>query len=332
VPAQADVEILGDSLYTTQLFYSGAGSAPVLELYGPSRARLGSFRIDGRNQAASLVRIDRADQAGGQIRMENSAIGQWHGALDHALVVDRLAESNVDLYVVDLAAYSGTPLQVYGAGGAGRVALYNSAPGVETVTAGIPLVEVFDGARLTLFDTWYEGPSARVLQLGPQHAGNLLFWNFNMSVHEWDGTPLAPFVEVDGFHGQLGILTTILNPFGHAERNLQVLSEAGDTQVLCLGLEAFYDQMEGVPPYFYRNGSGGQVSFAHSSWMRNGEGQFPIDDVGDVVSDGALQQLFDNARAAAPHPPASVPWEATDVRIHQLSATGASVGIFVTTD
>jgi hypothetical protein len=164
VPANADVQIIGDGS-TTQLQWGGAqGSSPVIQLAGPSRAILRDFMIQTYGKSAG-IQVDNADQTGARIFMEQATLTR---GLTAGLLVDQLDNAVVELHdfypsQTSIApAVTGTGLKVVGGANA---AAGNPQGGKTSVFAGATsndylTFEVISGGRLLANDLWYEGPNA----------------------------------------------------------------------------------------------------------------------------------------------------------------------------
>ena len=164
VPANADVQIIGDGC-TTQLQWGGAqGSSPVIRLAGPSRAILRDFMIQTYGKSAG-IQVDSADQIGARIFMEQATLTR---GLTAGLLVDQLDNAVVELHdfypsQTSIApAVTGTGLKVVGGASA---AAGNPQGGKTSVFAGATsndylTFEVISGGRLLANDLWYEGPNA----------------------------------------------------------------------------------------------------------------------------------------------------------------------------
>ena len=164
VPANADVQIIGDG-GTTQLQWGGAqGTSPVIDLAGPSRAILRDFMIQTYGKSAG-IQVDNADQAGARIFMEQATLTR---GLTAGLLVDQLDNAVVELHdfypsqTSISPAVTGTGLKVVGGANA---AAGNAQGGKTSVFAGATsndylTFEVISGGSLLVNDVWYEGPDA----------------------------------------------------------------------------------------------------------------------------------------------------------------------------
>jgi len=164
VPANADIQIIGDGA-TTQLLWGGAqGTSPVIDLAGPSRAILRDFMIETYGKSVG-IQVDNADQAGARIFMEQATLTR---GITAGLLVDQLDNAVVELHdfypsQTSIApAVTGTGLKVVGGANAaagkplgGKTSVFAGATSNDYLT-----FEVISGGRLLVNDVWYEGPDA----------------------------------------------------------------------------------------------------------------------------------------------------------------------------
>jgi chitodextrinase len=164
VPANADVQLIGDGSATVLEWGGAQGTSPVIDLAGPSRAILRDFMILTYGKSAG-IQVDNADQVGARIFMEQATVTRGQTA---GLLVDQLDNAIVELHdfytsQTSIApAATGTGLKVVGgpsaAGGnpqAGKTSVFAGAGSQNYLTC-----EAISGGRLLVNDVWYEGPAA----------------------------------------------------------------------------------------------------------------------------------------------------------------------------
>ena len=164
VPANADVQIIGDGGLTDLRWGGAEGTSPVIELAGPSRAILRDFMIQTYGKSAG-IQVDNADQTGARIFMEQATLTR---GLTAGLLVDQLDNAVVELHdfypsqTSISPAVTGTGLKVVGGANA---AAGNPLGGRTSVFAGATSdnylsFEVVSGGSLLVNDVWYEGTGA----------------------------------------------------------------------------------------------------------------------------------------------------------------------------
>ncbi len=164
VPANADVQIIGDGGLTDLQWGGPQGTSPVIELAGPSRAILRDFMIQTYGKSAG-VQVDNADQAGARIFMEQATLTR---GITAGLLVDQLDNAVVELHdLYPSATYiapalTGTGLKVVGGPSAssgnplgGRTSVFAGATSDNYLS-----FEVVSGGSLLVNDVWYEGTGA----------------------------------------------------------------------------------------------------------------------------------------------------------------------------
>jgi hypothetical protein len=204
VPANADIQIIGDGA-TTQLLWGGAqGTSPVIDLAGPSRAILRDFMIETYGKSVG-IQVDNADQAGARIFMEQATLTR---GITAGLLVDRLDNAVVELHDFYTSqtyyspAVTGTGLKVVGGANA---AAGNPQGGKTSVFAGATsnnylTFEVISGGRLLLNDLWYEGSGASTFA---HVADNSIFTVDNCKM----GVPQTGYsVRIDNLSGKASVL------------------------------------------------------------------------------------------------------------------------------
>ncbi|HUJ70956.1 MAG TPA: glycosyl hydrolase family 28-related protein [Verrucomicrobiae bacterium] len=164
VPANADIQIIGDGGMTDLEWGGPQGTSPVIELAGPSRAILRDFMIQTYGKSAG-IQVDNADQAGARIFMEQATLSR---GLTAGLLVDQLDNAVVELHdfypsaTYTAPAVTGTGLKVVGGPSAsggnplgGRTSVFAGA-----ASANYLSFDVVSGGSLLVNDVWYESTVA----------------------------------------------------------------------------------------------------------------------------------------------------------------------------
>ena len=205
VPANADIQIIGDGA-TSQLLWGGAqGTSPVIDLAGPSRAILRDFLIQAYGKCPG-IQVDNADQAGARIFMEQATLTRGMTA---GLLVDQLDNAVVELHdfypsqTSVAPAVTGIGLKVVGGANA---AAGNPQGGKTSVFAGATssdylTFEVISGGRLLINDLWYEGSGASTFA---HVADNSIFTAENCRI----ALPQTGYsVRIDNLSGKASVLS-----------------------------------------------------------------------------------------------------------------------------
>jgi hypothetical protein len=164
VPANADVQIVGDGGATDLEWGGPQVTSPVVELAGPSRAILRDFMIQTYGKSAG-IQVDNADQAGARIFMEQATLSR---GLVAGLLVDQLDNAVVELHdfyptaTYTAPAVTGTGVRVVGGPSAsggnplgGRTSVFAGA-----ASANYLSFEVVSGGSLLVNAVWYESTVA----------------------------------------------------------------------------------------------------------------------------------------------------------------------------
>jgi pectin methylesterase-like acyl-CoA thioesterase len=130
VPANADVQLVGDGFSTRLVWAGGAGGGPVLRLAGPTRSTLREMEIVA-NDASAGVLIEKCDQAGARVWMDQ---GEVKDSKSVGLLCDGLDFADVSLLSFYHSDHKGVAVKVLGgplaAAGrktAGRTAIWGGA-------------------------------------------------------------------------------------------------------------------------------------------------------------------------------------------------------------
>jgi hypothetical protein len=224
IPAGSDVQLIGDG-ERSSLRWIGRGNGPILSVAGPSHATLGQFSIAGAPGpkaipgvgASTGIQIDGCDQPGGMVFGDQV----WASGTEFGIRVDPLkfaALQLTDCYPRGLSPQA-VMLDVEGS----RVALFGGSPSGAGRCFGVDR-----GGQLIVRDSWYEGPSERLLHLSGSGAFTLDGATLYCSPKEV--TSEAPLV-VSGFRGPVTLLGVRLSE----KTWLSVHGDNPDTEVLCAG-------------------------------------------------------------------------------------------------
>lgn len=200
VPANANIQIIGDGAgrEISRLVFNGAGVA--LRLDGPSRATLRDFVIEG----GSPLLITNADQPGGRVYAEQvtSAAGNRPGAGAKAYYFNGIEESDVTLIASGSGSVYGAAVAVGGPKRAAGLAADGQLSLVTGTYEGLQThAEVLRGARLTTMALYSESALRHFLDLTGSGDLNVIC-NVDHSVAD----EFIPTFSLDGFKGRLAYL------------------------------------------------------------------------------------------------------------------------------
>jgi chitodextrinase len=311
VPANTDVQIIGDG-GLTQLQWGGpTGTNPVIRLAGPSRAILRDFLIATEGNSAG-IQVDNADQSGARIFMEQTNLTRGQNA---SLLVDQLDNTQVELHDFYLSgtltspATTGTALRVVGgpsaAGGAplgGQTMVYAGAASDNYST-----FEVINGGQLLVDDLWCEGPTA---PLFAHVANNSVFTVDNCRM----ALPSTAYsVRVDNLSGK----ATVLNNQPDAPVGM---FGSGNGTTWVVGNESHGP----TNSYFSNTASGTLGVFSENRWYDPSYGSRPVTDQG-TASATLVRSMLAQMRAGQPlSQPAVLPSGVTDLRLYRIFIDAAT--------
>jgi hypothetical protein len=226
VPANSDVQIVGDG-ERSSLRWVGRGNVPMIRIAGPTHASLSDFSVWGAPQLAIprgvvppapiAIVAENCDQPDGRVTADQvwargSQFGFWVRPLRYTTV--QLSDS-----YPRSTSPQGTMLRAEGS----RVALFGGA------TSGPGCCFAVDGGgQLLVRDTWYEGPSPRILNL--TDSGAFTLDGASLYCNPKGGLGAAPIV-VDGFRGPVALIGVKLS----GPTWMSVRGDSPDTEVLFAG-------------------------------------------------------------------------------------------------
>jgi hypothetical protein len=305
VPANTDVQIIGDG-GLTQLQWGGVtGTNPVIRLAGPCRAILRDFMIATEGNSAG-IEVDNADQSGARIFMEQANLTRGQTA---SLLIDQLDNTQVELHdfypssTMVSPATTGIGLDVVG----GPSAASGSPLGGQTmVYAGAASdnyssFEVTNGGQLLVNDLWCEGPAA---PLFAHVTDSSVFTADNCRM----ALPATAYsVRVDNLSGK----ATVLN--NQPDAPVGVFG-SGNGTAWAAGNES-HGPTSG---YFTDTANGTLGVFSENRWYDPSYGSRPVTDQG-TASATLVRSMLAQMRAGQPlNEPSVLPSGVTDLRLYRI--------------
>jgi hypothetical protein len=314
VPANSDMQIIGDGAYSS-LLWSGSAGGLVMRLQGPSKAILRDFGVNGYYYSADGIEVDNADQAGSRVFMEQVILGQS----STNLFVDALDYTNAELH--DFQHLSGD--QVPGINtsvvvtGGSQAAAGSWQGGATNIFAGLTADNYYsygvsNGAHVAVEGVWNDTGST---------GGNLIANVTGTSTFTYAGSKLAlnssspTSVSLDNFQGTAALVNL------DTSANINITGNGGTARVLGLGLV-------GPSAQFFSDTASPAAAFLHGLQSPNPG----VTDPTDLSEIGAADSSFLTAslnqiRTAQPTLLAPLPNGVTDVRFYRVSVGTARAGI-----
>ena len=313
VPANADLQIVGDGGRSTLQWGGPQGTAPVLRLAGPSRAILRDFTITTYGKGAGIV-VENADQAGGRIFAEQAFLTRGMTA---NLLVDQLERATVelhDLYQSQTSfapAGTGTGVKVVG----GPNAASGNPQGAKvSVFAGATSnnylsFDVINGGRLLVNEVWYEGPGASTFA---HVAGNSTFTLQGSRM----ALPVNGYsIRIDDLSGKATVLTS--QPDAPI-----VISGNGNGTVWVAGNES-----HGPSNYFSDNSPSTLGVFTHNRWYDPSYGSRSSANQG-TADNNLVTAMLAHMRSERPlAEPTVLPAGVTDLRLYRVFIDATTIGL-----
>ncbi len=287
LPAGVRLQIVGDGLLT-QLNWAGPNSGIMFQLDGPSLASIRDMQVVALAPSARFVSMSNANQPGGRLYVQGSAIGK----LSTAKLPDTqiTMQANTGISGMDLS-------------GAGSV--------VSMGAGGIGPVVIRDGSHALFSDTWFEGVDTRLYTL---QSGQFTYLNGHMApaAHAGASDLTQAAINLDGFQGRATFLSFSVDASKIVGNTaIRVRDETSATQALFLAAAS------GSTSFLDRTGSAGGVGLIMG---RGNDGTGPVPVANQGRSDAPfLRDMLTQARAlqwdTAPH---VAPAGATDVHIYRV--------------
>jgi len=297
VPANAQIQIAGDS-QATMLWWSGTAAAgPVFNLLSPSFATLRDFTVVGAPVTA--IRIAGADQTGGRVFMSGSAMS--------SVSIKGLTQTRVDMQANT---------------GVGALTVSASASVLDMGGCGVPL-SLLGNSKLLVSDCWQEGTTSNLFDL---QSGTLTLLGALLAPYS-DGygvglSKTAAAVQVNDFSGQSSFIGVSLN-LRMGSNGILVNSASAATSMLFIGLSS------NVSNFFTNDVGADTIGAVLSKSYIPTQGAFDVPDAGDTAP-AFVAAGFAEARSVlwetVPMPHTA---GATDVRLFRIGAVNTSVGLSV---
>ncbi len=309
IPADSDLQCVGDGYYATTLSWKGKGAGPLLHIDGPTQVTLRNLFIGaGPVRAIEAVNLD---QPGARVFMERT---HTKGNLGYGLVVDGLDHASVEM-----RAHGHDGIQVLGGADAaagqrpaGLTALFCGASGRTAGPGGINAYHIDRGGRLLVRDIWYEGSEYHFLNL--TGAGEFSYQAGQIGPNGPHQFP--DVVRLDQFRGKV----TLSQVTGEGGRFY--VNAGNDTRILSLGLG-----QEQMPLEFEKGSTQDKIAFLFGHRTIPNGGQETVPDIG-TMDPAFLRDMLDTLRTAMPSSLTPLADKLTDLRCYHVIAEGLN-GIYL---
>jgi Pectate lyase superfamily protein/IPT/TIG domain/Fibronectin type III domain len=320
VPANSDLQLVGDGASSSLI---ATTSSPVLQLTGPSRARLQDINLSGGyNGPANALQITNADQAGGAVILNSvSVVGPNTQSL--GVDVNGLDQAKVELIMPHYIGGKGGSLRVTGGAQAGanldqpaNVRVIDGFSGVGG-EANSYTYQVRSGGRLIALDQWAEVNAKQFLRIETAGSATINGGSFGFGTRPPDTEPV---IGADGFNGRLSIIGLL---FGNS-----VLASSGNNPNQNVLLAS--SRLDG-----WKQGSSAASRFVNTATAGTTKALFNVGDniwfdttpnntdVSDAWLRTMLKQLLEDRSARLSLPPTG----ATAVQLTRVSVAIANTAI-----
>jgi hypothetical protein len=321
IPANTDVQLVGDGMFATVL--QGNGSGPAVQIQGPSHATLRDIGLNG-DQTGDALDVSNIDQPGSRVFISQALMS---GATNANLFFDGLDYTTVDAENIQYSGEQGGadirvvggPLAAAGNPQGGALNIFSSSGGGDySYTSNI---DVSNGGTLLSRDVFFDGgppPYLRVTQ------GTATIDNGHVWMNLTDYPQSAPAVDLSNLNGKVTLLNTDIG-------NSTVISGDG-TNAQVLGLGVFRNQPAPTGSYFYNNASPAATAGLLNSRQWNtiipGMATVPTPDQGTIDSTFVTSMV---AQARGDQPPLLTPLAdgVSDVRLYRVLADNSSNNILL---
>ena len=302
IPANSDVELIGDGFFATSLEFTGSGTGPVILVNGPSHATLREFRV-GAGLVVDAIGAYNVDQPGARVFMHAVQMGADNLAGNANLFVDGV--QNLRIEAQDIAQSGTTGVGVKIAAGTGApVIFWDGTSCCETTPYQVA------GGSLLLRDTWNEQPGPALLSVSGAAAVTVDGMHGNVNSNVGQSTPA---ISVVGLIGSSTIISSDL------QDRLVVSGDGTASNVFEAG---GFESFPVISPYFINNASPPGLSglLINREWTTTipGSATIATPDMGDT-DPTFVKAMLAQTRAAHQAPLASLPAGVTDLRLYRLS-------------
>jgi Pectate lyase superfamily protein len=310
VPANSDVQIIGDGYYS-QLTWAGTGTGPVMQLSGPSMATLRNFSVNGNGNGNGIF-ASGIDQPGARVFMEEV---NFSGSSTN-LSISGLTHASIEIHdFFHEGAGTHTSVVVTGPSGCwlgSAVNVYAGASSGNNISWALS-----KAAHVAVRDVWYDngaGGSQLATVTGPSiftYAGSLVA-----------ETGKAPVFEFNNFTGTAALINS------HLSGNVAITGSDSGASVLGLGLVG--------PGSFFSNASSPAATTGFLNGQSNlnppwGERASELPDQGNA-NPTFLTNSLNQIRTTPPTVPGNptIPAGVTDLRIYRVFVNDAVTGVQIT--
>jgi Pectate lyase superfamily protein len=302
VPANTDLQLMGDGFGTVIIWGGPEGSMPMIRISGPTKVTLRDFQVKSFAKANGIV-IENIDHAGARIFMQQVITGFCR---EHGLLVDHVEHALIEGHDFQHQQHTGNGVTVRGGGGGGgRVNLFAGASSNNGLS-----YEVSEGAKLLVEDFWYETPDTSLTRF-LRVSGNGTFTQQGGRVALASGS--TPAFDITNFQGTAAILSL------QSDDRIAVSGNGFGGKVLVAGLQ--HDNTA-----LFSNSSSAQTAAVHNRYYSGGS--WPIDTIG--TSDHTfVRNALAHSRAQKPSRISSAPTNFTDARLHRVRAQDHRIGILI---
>lgn len=253
LPASRALQLVGDG-ERTDLKWSGPQGGTMLRLDGPSQATVRDLGFTaGKTTAAVAVAINHADQPGGRVMVDRSALS-----------------------AVQIEGLSSTAVTMQSNNGFHGGFTVKGSASVTVVGAGnIAPINLLGGSRLWVCDNWFEGPEDALLRADEGEftwiGGHLAPADVNHG-----GGGKEPAILVRDFKGQMSLIGMSLW-MAAPQNGIRIDGDTSQASALFLGV------IGNQPKYFDRRKTGGKVSLLGAHRYTPGAGASNEPDSGDAA-------------------------------------------------
>jgi Pectate lyase superfamily protein len=307
IPANLDVQIIGDGAHTDLIWTGTSGTGPMFEFHSPSKASIQDVKLDGNgNTVTNLIVVGTEDSAQARVQLWDI----YDGNGNNCLKTNGLNHTTVNVYGYSCEFANGVVVAGPGTPVTGSVNFFgslNNATGVVWNVTG--------QGNLLVEDTWYQGTATNLVNLSGA-AGNLSI------VGGVSGPDSAtPVVTLTGYAGTFALLDWFTYPT--ANQWITVTSPSSSTNALFMN--DYWDYAS-----YWNVASGGNVA-AYKNMMYQSTGAVTTPNKGVAPSNTFINSALTQMQTYFPTQNTSLPAGVTDVRIMNIWAVFGNTAILIET-
>jgi hypothetical protein len=307
IPANLDVQIIGDGGQTGLTWTGSAGTGPMFEFHSPGKGSIQDVALNGSsNHVTNLIVVGTEDSSQARVQLWDVFDGNGNNCLS----TKGLSNTTVNVYGYSCENANGVVVAGPGTPASGGVNFFGSLNN----SSGV-VWNVTGQGNLLVEDTWYQGTATNLVNLSGA-AGNLSI------IGGISGPDSAiSTVTLTGYTGTFALLDWFTT--NTANQWITVTSPSSSTNALFMNDYWVYAS-------YWNVASGGNVT-AYNNMMYQSTGAVTTPNKGVAPSNTFINSALTQMQTYFPTQNTSLPAGVTDVRIMDVQVVDGNTAILIET-